>query len=169
MLDSIPYPFKYKGVFSSSKDGFKKLVYTFYGKERHKYIFEAEYRETLPNLYAVKFYDSAHKKHENKFGLMTKADDVLKMISTFKHILNEIIEKNPLASFAFIGAPQKGEVTHPNKRYRVWYGTLLRIFKGVSTYKVYRLPEKSRALFFCSRCEPAEVRQMMEDLLSFPE
>jgi len=169
LFKSEPYISTQKGPFPEIRNGSKckYLCFTFRGKNNVKYIFRAEYEDKNPNLYILKFYEARSKHSKNKYSRLTKVNDTYKMISTFIDIIWKIALINEKASFAFVGAPLAGETSHPNKRYRVWLKALQRILLWPH-YGTVDSPHNSRALFFSTKCEPAEVERMKTALTKLP-
>lgn len=75
-------------------------------------------------MYAIKFYLKSHKDSKKRYNLLVNDGDAFRVLSTCLNIIIDILEKQPFASFGFIGAPtseeQAKQIEVNNKRFRVY-------------------------------------------------
>ncbi len=115
--DSFPYRYINHQHF---KEPFNSIWhnYSFTGKSKKRYIVVAE--EFNYNVFAVKFYLQEHKSCEHKYQKLTGLNECSRVITTVAKIIIEIINKNPYASFVFIGSNSVGEDLKDTKRFRLY-------------------------------------------------
>jgi len=140
---------KVSKVFYRHKEGFDicHMSYVFTAKNSHQYIVNVEHHPY--DVYAVKFYYQGHKQSKYKFNLLTNQGDARRIIFTCINIARVILDENPLASFAFVGAPTRPELKQKRisntKRYRVYLKFALTFFAPIN-YSHALIEEKSACL-----------------------
>jgi hypothetical protein len=78
--------------------------------ESYPYLIEVE---RYPyQIYVFKFYRRIHKNNKQKFNLMTNEGKCSRIVGTCFSIFLSIFEKNPMASFGFLGAHTIDEAKH---------------------------------------------------------
>ncbi len=134
MFDTF-YPFKFIQSVSSDYYDFEKEhlytftplhLYTFTGKGNHRYLIRVE--EYPNDFYAVKFHLKAHSDSKDKYRLTTGYNDMPTCVSTCIQVMLEIAEKNPIASFGYIGANSLGEEKENTKRFRIYNRVMQNFF-----------------------------------------
>lgn len=89
-------------------------------RSHHSYIVRVErYKE---NTYCIKFYDKANTRSKNKFSLRTGTFEPRTIFYTLINIMLDVLNKDPKASFFFIGAEdEKDEPGKTTRRFRVYH------------------------------------------------
>lgn len=99
--------------------------------------------ETYPNhLFVPKFYLKSHSSSKNKYKILTHTKEPRNIVQTCMAILFDILRKNELASFAFVGEIGVNEKIKGkgSKRWRV-YSLLMKTY--VSEDRFVHLDEKN--------------------------
>lgn len=101
----------------------RNILYTFKStKSNLWYIVLVEQYEH--DVFAVKFYPKKWSNSEHKYQMLTGTNEPRRIINTCINVMLNIYEKNPNASFGFIGANRINESTNETKRYKV-YSTIV--------------------------------------------
>lgn len=88
-------------------------------KSNHTYIVRVE--RYIHHAYCVKFYDKANSGSRNKYSLRTNTYEPRRILFTIYSIMRDILNKDYLASFFFIGAEdEKDELGVATRRYRFY-------------------------------------------------
>ena len=114
--------------------GFKKSLhvdqihgiwyYSFRTEQNTRYLVEVEHY--LHDFYVVQYYTTKYKNHPKKFQILTNEHNCRKIVGTCVRIMYSIWEKNPTASFGFIGAntydPETGneEPVNNTQRWKIY-------------------------------------------------
>ncbi len=78
-------------------------IYTFFSPDtRLKYVARAECH--AGEIFAVKFYCKRHRRSDFKYNRLTNRGYVRSILLTCIHVLLDVLNKHPLASFAFAGS-----------------------------------------------------------------
>ena len=89
-------------------------------KSNRTYIVRAE--RYVEHAYCIKFFDKANMLSDKKFSLRTGTFEPRKIFYTLFNIMLDVLQRDPKASFFYIGETDEkdteGEVT---RRYRVYY------------------------------------------------
>ena len=116
------YPFIFQMNDRSNAD--KVLEYTMQYrfkslKSNHTYIVRVErYRE---NAYCLKFFDKANMLSDNKYSLRTGTFEPRTIFYTLINIMLDVLNRDPKASFFFIGAnDEKDEPGKITRRFRIY-------------------------------------------------
>lgn len=124
MINISHYPFRFvkKDVEPwQGPDGFMKhrLLYSFKSPKSHQtyWVWVEVYQE---HFYAVKFHLKNHRGSDKKYNVMTGLWEARQCIQTCMAIMDEIADKDPTASFGFIGANMINESEVYTKRFRVY-------------------------------------------------
>ena len=116
------YPFIFQMNDKSVKDNLLEYVlqYRFKStKSNHTYIARVE--KYIEHTYCLKFFDKANMLSENKFSLRTDTFEPRTIFFTLLHIMMDVYQKDPKASFFFIGAEdEKDEMGEATRRYRIY-------------------------------------------------
>lgn len=96
------------------------LQYRFKSSKSHRtYIVRLE--KYLNHAYCVKFFDKSVSESKNKFSIRTNTFEVRTILYTLYHIMLDVLNKDNLASFFFIGAEdEKDELGESTRRYRLY-------------------------------------------------
>ena len=120
MVDGYPFIFQMND--KSVKDNLLEyaLQYRFKStKSNHTYIVRVE--KYVEHTYCIKFFDKANMLSDNKFSLRTSTYEPRTIFYTLMHILMDVYQRDPKASFFFIGAEdEKDEMGEATRRYRIY-------------------------------------------------
>lgn len=102
----------------------RNILYTFKStKSNLWYIVLVEQYEH--DVFAVKFYPKKWRNSKLKYQLLTGTNEPRKIINTCINVMLSVYEKNPNASFGFVGANRINESSsNETKRYKV-YSTIV--------------------------------------------
>ena len=88
-------------------------------KSNHTYIVRVE--KYVEHAYCLKFFDKATMHSDNKFSLRTGTFEPRTIFYTLLHIMMDVYQRDPKASFFFIGAEdEKDEMGETTRRYRIY-------------------------------------------------
>ncbi len=119
MLQSA-YPFYFIQKDKGDSHGlFHVLLYRF-KSFKSKFVYIVRVEEYEYDIYAVKFYQKNHSLSKDKYRIMTNTNEPRRIINTCINIMLSIYQRNPKASFGFIGSNGIGEDIYCTKRYRVY-------------------------------------------------
>ena len=105
------FPFQYKRskIEKIKESDIKVHLLTFRTSKKRTIIVTV--REHIDQaVFVLKFFDKNHRLSDNKFSLMTAEGEAAAVINTNVKILHYFYQKNPYASFAFMGAPTLEEI-----------------------------------------------------------
>jgi len=135
----------HSGVTTNRKHVEHLTIYQF-STDRHPYLIEVE---RYPHqIYVFKFYKRIHKKNKQRFNLMTNEGKCSRIVATCFSIFLNIYDKNPLASFGFLGAhtiDKRRNIEEPKSETRrfVVYRQAVQNYFGVETFTHFSNPETS--------------------------
>ena len=113
------YPYRRVGDHSGLTTNRKHVEHlTIYQFNTEKYPYLIEVERYPCQIYVFKFYRRIHKKNKQRFNLMTNEGKCSRIVGTCFSIFLSIYEKNPLASFGFLGAhtiDTQQQVVEPKK------------------------------------------------------
>lgn len=110
-------------------------------KSNHTYIVRVE--KYVEHTYCIKFFDKANIHSENKFSLRTSTYEPRTIFYTLVHIMMDVYQKDPKASFFFIGAEdEKDEPGVATRRFKVYVKFVLSTI-GDKVFKHYRVNDLS--------------------------
>lgn len=148
--EGYPFIFQMNDKADVDDDLEKTLQYRFTsGKSKHTYIVRVE--KYIRHCYCLKFYDKANRNSKNKFSIRTNTFEPRTIFYTLFHIMMDVLDKDPSASFFFIGAEdEKDELGQATRRYRVYMKFVSSIISdkkfahyAVNTESLYILVNKS--------------------------
>lgn len=147
-----PYPFqlKFKRVVSQ-KHLRAEHTYTFLNKYNTRYIVSGH--EYDNNFYAIKFHLKRHSRTANKFRVLTKEYDGIRVLNTVVGVMIAIRKEDPKASFGFLGMPSKDEVLTCTKRFKVYNRISKKYFNPANFHHIENA-EKSTYLIIDVRHNP---------------
>jgi len=88
-------------------------------KSNHTYIVRIE--KYPRHTYCVKFFDKAVIASKRKYSIRTNTFEPRTIFYTIYHIMRDVLEKDPLASFFFIGAEdERDEGSVSTRRYNIY-------------------------------------------------
>jgi len=149
------YPFQKMAIKKIQTDcHLKEHTYKF--KNRYGSAYTVKVDEFCHTLFIIKFFLSNHKSYPHKFSYQLDTYDAPRVIRTSVDILLEIWQKEPDASFGFIGAPSiEKDGTFEDKiktqRYRI-YERLVANFFGEQHFSHAFNDQKSSYLLINNRC-----------------
>lgn len=171
MTDGYPFVF----VMNDKSVGDDLLEYTLQyrfksSKSHHTYIVRVErYKE---HAYCLKFFDKAHADSRNKFSMRTGTFEPRTIFYTIYNIMLDVLSRDRLASFFFIGADdEKDELGEATRRYRVYRRFVSSTVSGkvfehyrVNSLSLYILVNKGNSTDTVAYAN--EIARMVEDLYS---
>jgi len=136
----LSYPYcrvgDHSGMTTNRKHVEHLTIYQF-NTEKYPYLIEVE--KYPCQIYVFKFYRRIHKKNKQRFNLMSNEGKCSRIVGTCFSIFLTIYEKNPLASFGFLGAhtiDEKKNIVEPKnetKRFVVYRQAVQNYF-GIETF-----------------------------------
>lgn len=153
MFDSS-YKFSQVGSNKVYNQKYLKEVITYSFRSGHYYLVEVEVYSF--NIYIIKYYLKKNKSNPLKFNLLTNERKCSRIIYTCINILYIIYQKNPFASFGFIGAYtvikeiNYVEPKATTKRFRVYRDAIIRLF-GIQTFSHFQDHEHSAYLMISNQ------------------
>jgi len=114
---------------------------------KHRYLVEIEHY--IKNIYVIQYFPIIHKNNPRKYMLLTNEHQCRPIVGTCIRILLDILSKNELATFGFIGSntynPETGQEESMNETQR-WkvYRHAMESRIGVETFSHAWLPMLSR-------------------------
>lgn len=148
-------------------------VITYSFRSGNYYLVEVEVYSD--DIYIIKYYLKRHKSNPLRYNLLTNEQKCGKVVSTCIRIMLSIYQKNPLASFGFLGANTvKTNYEEPKaitKRFKVYKYAVISLF-GFETFTHHQDLEHSTYLMINNKHKDIETikekaRKMFDDL--FPE
>ncbi|MCR5078281.1 MAG: hypothetical protein K6A82_09635 [Prevotella sp.] len=131
-MDIDHYPYRFVKKVEEPWDGPQgfllfKYLYSFKSPKSHQtyWVWIEVYQH---NFYAIKFHLKAHRDSDKKYNIMTGLNEPRECIRTCIAIMNEIAQKDSLASFGFIGANKIDEEEENTARFRVYRRYMLTLF-----------------------------------------
>lgn len=110
-------------------------------RSNHTYIVRAE--QFPEHTYCLKFYDKAHRHSDNKFSLLTNTFEPRTIFYTLYHIMLDVLQRDPSASFFFIGAADEyDEIGTATRRYRI-YRRFTSSIVGENLFEHFRVNDTS--------------------------
>ena len=154
MQESDGYPFVFQMIDRDEHDELlvETLQYRFKSaKSHHAYIVRVE--KYVEHAYCLKFFDKANMNSAQKFSLRTNTFEPRTIFYTLFHIMLDVLKKDEMASFFFIGAEdERDELGFSTRRFRVYRKFVTsvvseRLFEhyAVNTESLYILVNKRRS------------------------
>ncbi len=170
------YRFNKVGVDKAHNKTYLKEIVTYSFKSNHNYyLVEVEvYRY---NVFIIKYFLKKHKHSSLKYNILTNENRCSKVVSTCIRIMLQIHDKNPLASYGFLGANTvKSETGYSEpkritKRFLVYRRAMYALF-GTETFTHFMDLEHSAYLMISNQDDSVDnikekAKMMFEDI--FPE
>lgn len=157
------YPFIFQMNDKSDSDNLLLYVlqYRFKsGKSHHTYIVRIE--KYIKHTYCLKFFDKANMDSKNKFSLRTNTFEPRTIMYTLFHIVEDVLKKDPYASFFFIGAEDEKDVKGLQTRRFTIYQSFVLSIVGDKSFEHLRLAEYSLYILLNKKVEKEE-RQLIVD------
>ena len=105
-------------------------------KSNHTYIVRVE--RYIEHSYCLKFFDKANMLSDNKFSLRTGTFEPRTIFYTLFNIMLDVLKRDPMASFFFIGAnDEKDEPGVTTRRFRI-YSTFVSSVVGENLFEHHR-------------------------------
>jgi hypothetical protein len=117
---SDAYPFRFIQKDKEPSEGLDYVFLYRFRSKKSKLAYMVRVEEYKLHVYAVKFYLKNHSLSDDKYRIMTNTHEPRRIINTCINIMLSIYNKDPMASFGFIGANGFGEEVGCTKRYRVY-------------------------------------------------
>ena len=95
-------------------------------KSHHTYIVRVE--RYVEHTYCVKFYDKANALSDNKYSLRSATFEPRKVVNTVLNIMFDVLSRDKMASFFFIGAEDERDVPgRATRRFRFYSAYVLSV------------------------------------------
>jgi hypothetical protein len=133
-----------------------------------KYVVNIE--EYKNNVFIMKFFKQKHSDSNKRYSILTNEFIARKIIMTCVNIGIEMLQKNNLASFGFLGMPTLEEIKRPTnktlntKRYRVYQKFASFFFKEENFEHNYDV--KTSAYFMLNRNSIRENKNIKHEILN---
>ncbi|MCG2612792.1 hypothetical protein LZZ85_00815 [Terrimonas sp. NA20] len=127
-------------------------TYAFRGKTGKRYIAIAE--EYNYFTYIIKFCLQERKIHEDRFTRLSRLNECSRVLTTIGQIIKELYQKNPYASFGFIGSPLPEEAKENTKRFKLYSKVVRQVVSPVAFE--HRESAKHSAYVLINRDNPEE-------------
>ena len=148
---------------------------TIYSFRTHSYPYLIEVEQYPHNIFVLKFYRRVNKGNKEKFNLLTNEGRCSRIVGTCFSIFLDIYNKNPLASFGFIGSNTidkssgKIEPKKETKRFRIYRLAVFNYF-GEETFSHFSDAENSVYLAISNKNKSVhkisdEANKILESLL----
>jgi hypothetical protein len=170
------YRFSKVGVDKAHNKQYLKEIITYSFKSDNNYYL-VEVEVYVLDIYIIKFFLKKHKRNPFKYNLLTNENRCSRIVSTCIRIMIEIHDKNPKASFGFLGAniieQESGfeEPKNATKRFMVYKRAMYALF-GTETFTHYIDLEHSAYLMISNKNSSVDdvkdsAKKMFEDI--FPD
>src|ERR1700740_170451 len=154
--------------FISHKEHLYRHVYKFKAAKRLYLIHVDEHEH---KTYIIKFFTQKSEKSKYKYNLLVGDYDASRIIATCVNVMLDILEKNELASFAFIGAEtyedgqslEKGKIS---KRFSIYRKLMANKF-GVINFTHIEVAEKNAYLMYNVKNKPDTDTKITEKIISY--
>lgn len=113
----LPYNYKCvnKQIIEKRNFRYEEIKHTFNCRFNQQYIVNVERYDN--EIYIIKFHLKNHSNSDNKYSILSGLHDMPRILATCIKIMLDIYDKNPYASFGFIGANSLGETQNNTKRF----------------------------------------------------
>mgnify|MGYP000021174237 FL=1 len=143
--NSYPFRFIMNEYEEEPDEGFSHLMLFKFKSTKSNLTYIVRVEVYKYHIYAVKFYLKNMQDSKNKYRIATNTYEPRRIINTCINIMLSIYEKDPEASFGFIGANGLDEdSTYCTKRYR-FYSRLMATY--FSNEKFYHKENKAKSAY----------------------
>jgi hypothetical protein len=118
-------------------------ILTFRARYGTRYVVNVE--EYANGVFVLKFYLQNLAGNENKFKKLTRVFDAGAVLSTCVEIVKSFFQKNPFASFAFVGAWAENEGRGNSKRFRIYKRVVISLISEIN-FEHHSYPDQSAYL-----------------------
>lgn len=146
---------EYKGGVSSKEHRFR-----FNCKVGHSYIVIVE--EYHDDFFAIKFHLRKDKNRKDKYNIITKHNDVPRILGTCIKIMLDFYTENKHSSFGFIGAHSASESENNTKRFRLYRRVMEDKFSDIN-FQHIKYTEKS-AYLMLNRAKANSMPELLRRL-----
>jgi len=113
--DTYPFIFQMNDYYTTDPRLEYTMQYRFKStKSKHTYIVRVE--RYVEHAYCVKFFDKANMLSDNKFSLRTGTFEPRRIVSTVFNVMFDVRQRDPKASFFFLGAEDERDVAGRSTR-----------------------------------------------------
>lgn len=142
------YPFLFQMIDKCTDNEYmvETLQYRFKSsKSHHTYIVRVEHYQE--NVYCLKFFDKANIDSKRKYSLRTNTFEPRTIFYTLIHIMLDVLKRDSLASFFFIGAEDERDTSGMvSRRFRI-YRRFVSSVVSDETFEHYRRNDLSLYIF----------------------
>ena len=142
MLEGYPFIFQMNDKLCSDDLLEYTMQYRFKSeKSHHTYIVRVE--KYVKHAYCVKFFDKANMLSENKFSLRTGTFEPRTIVSTVFNVMFDVLKRDSLASFFFLGAEDEKDVAGKATRRFQFYSKFVASVVSDNVFEHFRLDDLS--------------------------
>lgn len=143
----------------------KKHVLIFKNKKNIDYIVHVE--EYPLSVFVIKFFLKSHVLSDKRYNILTNFQEPTKIIRTCIEIMKYFLDKNPKASFAFIGTNTVKEDSKSNtKRFKV-YGIAMKLFFDSTNFSHIEFEEDSIYLILNKQNNAPNLYDNIKEMLFY--
>ena len=167
-LTDTSYPFEFIGISKTGTDTYQldTLIYRFRStKSFHEY--EVHVERYVEHLCSIKFFDTSSTHGFGRFSQLSETFEPRTIFRTVADIGIDVLGRDPLASFCFIGAADDRDAPDgiETRRYRVYKAYIRRLGLGEQFETVF-YDEHSFALLV-NKIAVADITDYTNRLLKF--
>ena len=161
------YPFEFMGSNKVGADKFllETLVYVFHS-EKSGHSYQVNMEHYVEHLYGVKFFDMSTDNRIGRFSQLTSTYAPRTIFRTVADIAADVCQRDPDASFFFIGAADSRDRSSVStRRYRVYTAFVNDLNLG-DRFSIIELKEQSMSVLINSRAV-TDIGTYMQRIIDF--
>ena len=160
--------FRYGGILRKKEPPLKKEhIYSFTSIHKTKYIVHVE--EYSNDLFLLKFHLKKHQRNKDKYLVLTQENNCPKgILSGVLSIALDILRKNEMASFGFIGSPTVNELYNEDylkntKRFKVYAKLAITFFDP--DHFIHHQDVNHSSYLLINKKKSAELTNLLNEIL----
>jgi hypothetical protein len=161
------YPFEFMGSNKVGADKFllETLVYVF-RSEKSGHSYQVNMEHYVEHLYGVKFFDMSTDNRIGRFSQLTSTYEPRTIFRTVADIAADVCQRDPDASFFFIGAADSRDRSSVStRRYRVYTAFVNDLNLG-DRFSIIELKEQSMSVLI-NRRAVTDIGTYMQRIIDF--
>ena len=161
------YPFEFMGSNKVGADKYllETLVYVF-RSEKSGHSYQVNMEHYVEHLYGVKFFDMSTDNRIGKFSQLTSTYEPRTIFRTVADIAADVCQRDPDASFFFIGAADSRDRSSVStRRYRVYMAFVNDLNLGDS-FRIIELKDQSMSVLI-NRKAVLDIDAYMQRIIDF--
>lgn len=165
MTEGYPFVFSMNDTLETNAELVSVLQYRFKSsKSHHVYIVRVE--KYIHHIYCLKFFDKAMSNSKRKYSLRTNTFEPRTIFYTLYHIMLDVLGKDKMASFFFIGAEDEhDELGKSTRRYNVYRKFVLSTISD-KQFEHYRVNELSLYILMNKNNEKGENLSLVRQIIA---